>query len=206
MAFTTAEKLQVAMLCDLAKPAKDRELDFDFIWNAVTNDDEWALAWKYTGLNLQVESPPEVRTVGDILEMWDRLEVGYEKLNDAEKEVFKEKSFESIPPSFEGFDGNNESGRMHIARLLVKDLDRWSRFKDRGLNSHSRTVDVDDRMLTVWRPLWAEKIHQGAYGRSGYDLSADEIAAVMRERIHPEYREMQPDGSWTLNREKLSRR
>jgi hypothetical protein len=39
MTFTTAEKLQLVMLCDSAKPAKERELDYDFIYRAVVNGD-----------------------------------------------------------------------------------------------------------------------------------------------------------------------
>lgn len=206
MAFTVAEKLQVAMLCDLAKPAKDRELDYDFIWNAVTNDDEWALSWRYPGLNLKVKTPPEVTTVCDILEMWDRLETSYEKLSDNDKEQVEKKSYKSGPPRFQGFDGNSDDRRMHIAHILIKDLERWSRFKDRGLNSHMRNAEVDDRLLSAWRPLWAEKIRTGLSDPSAYGFSADEIAAVMRERIHPEHRQVKADGTWAFDQEKMSRR
>lgn len=43
MSFTTSEKLQIAMLCDLAKPETQRELDFKFIADVVSSDNIWAL-------------------------------------------------------------------------------------------------------------------------------------------------------------------
>jgi len=63
MTFTTAEKLQIAMMCDLAKPEQKRELDYDFIRDAVESDDIWAVAWRYPGLGLKVPIPPNVAHV-----------------------------------------------------------------------------------------------------------------------------------------------
>jgi uncharacterized protein YfbU (UPF0304 family) len=198
MAFTTAEKLQLVMLCDLAKPTKDRELDYDFIHSAVVNDDIWALSWKYSGLDLKVETPPEVSLVCDILDMWDRLERDFGKLSEAEKARVETETYRNGVPRFWGFDGNNETELLHIARLLVNDLDRWSGFKGRDLNSHGPSIETQRRLLAVWRPIWEEKT-----GSGNYQFRADEIITILRERVHPEHRERTADGGWTFDPDKL---
>jgi hypothetical protein len=192
MTFTTTEKLQIAMLCDLAKPAQKRELDFDFIWEAVTSNDAWALDWKYPGLQLNVPTPPQVTQVMDILEMWERIEESYEGLDPAEKARVETEAYGMGVPRFVGFDGNNETELMHIARLLVNQLDRWSRYKGRDFNSHMPSIDLYSRLQTVWRPLWDRKVRQGG----NYKFSADELIAILRERIHPTHRKPQSGGGW----------
>jgi hypothetical protein len=200
MTFTTAEKLQIAMLRDLAKPAQKRELDFDFIGDAVLNDDLWAVDWKYSGLQLRVPTPPDVKLVCDVLDMWDRLEHDFAALSPAEKATVQTGSYNSGPPHFEGFDGNNETELMHIAGLLVNDLDRWSRFKGRELNSHMPSIDIYNRLLGIWQPIWDVKVKQ----LGNYKLMPDEMIAILRERIHPTHRQPLPGGGWTFDPAKLS--
>jgi hypothetical protein len=36
-----------------------------------------------------------------------------------------------------------------------------------------------------------------------YELSADELIAVLRERIHPEFRQPKADGGWTFDSESM---
>lgn len=79
---------------------------------------------------------------------------------------------------------------MHIAGLLVNDLDKWSRFKGRDLNFHSRSIETFDRPLAVWRPIWDQKVKQ--FG--SYEFTADEIITILREAIHPTLRHLQPGG------------
>ena len=102
MSFTTAEKLQIAMLRDLGKPAQKRELDFEFIGDAVINNDIWALDWKYSGLQLQVPTPPEVKLVCDILDMWDRIEQDFADLTPVEQAKVQAGSYNSSPARFLG--------------------------------------------------------------------------------------------------------
>ncbi len=193
MSFTTAEKLQFLMLCDLAKPAKDRELDYDFIYKAVVHDDIWALRWRYSGLDLKEKSPPEVSLVCDILEMWDRLEKSFAVLSAAEKARVENATHHKGAPYFCGFDGSNETQLLHIAVLLVNDLDGWSSFKGRDFNSHFRSIEMHNRLLAAWRPI------RDAKTRGGDNLlTADEIISILRERIHPEHREPAGDGGWTV--------
>jgi hypothetical protein len=91
MTFTAAEKLQIAMLCDLAKPEKEKELDFEFIREAVSYNDLWALHWQYP-------TPEQVKFVCDVLDMWERLEENFESLDGAEKARVQKESYSSTPP------------------------------------------------------------------------------------------------------------
>jgi len=91
---------------------------------------------------------------------------------------------------------------MGIARLLTRDLGRWERFKKRDLNSHLPSVDVYGRLLDAWRPIWNVKI--GSLG-GHYELTADELIAILREHIHPEHRKPTTGGNWILDDSKLRR-
>ena len=102
------------------------------------------------------------------------------------------------PPHFIGFDGNNETEAMHIARLLVNDLDRWPAFKGRDMNSHGPSIPAYKRMLSEWRPIWDAKVQSG-----NHKLTAEEMILILRERIHPLHREMKPGGGWTFDPSKL---
>jgi uncharacterized protein len=185
MPFTAAEKLQIAMLCDIAKPANQRELDFRFIDSVVGGDQIWALDWKYPGLQLGIETPLIVRTVADILEMWSHIESSFAALNEVDKKRVEDDSHYKVKPEFSGFDGNYETSLMTIAAILVHDLERWPRFKKRDLNGHWPSVDVYERELAIWRPIRSAKVGNSA---PPYELTADELIAILRERIHPENR------------------
>lgn len=194
MTFTTAEKLQIVLLCDLATPPAKRELDFDFVREAVISNDIWALHWKYPGLELNVPTPPDVKLVCDILDMWERVEESFEKLSPTEKTRVQSASY-NASTRFAGFDGNNESGLLHIARLLVEKLDRYSSFKHRIVDSHFPGIATDIRLLAVWRPIWDKKVQE----MGDYQFTADELIAILREHIHPEHRQPQPGGGWTFD-------
>ena len=169
-------------------------MDFDFIRNAVIDDDIWAVAWRYSGLQLKVPAPPKVDTVREILDMWDRLEESFDALSATDKARVEAEAYLHGPPRFLGFDGNNETDLLHIARLLVNHLDYRARFKGRDLNSHAPIKDVYGRLLAVWRPM------------RDRSLTADEMISVHREEIHPEHRKSKPGGDWTFDRSKLERR
>jgi len=199
MSFTTSEKLQIAMLCDLAKPQSKRELDFDFINRVISDDNIWTLDFKYPGLQLKAETPPEVRLVMDTLEMWDHIESSFASLKPPEKKRVEDGSYYNHAPKFLGFDGNNEINLMAIARLLVLDLGRFKRFKSRTLNSHSPSVHVYSRLASAWRPIWDAKIHS----LGPYDFTADELISILREHIHPENRKSTTGSNWVLDESKM---
>src|SRR5947209_4609316 len=116
--------------------------------------------------------------------MWATLEGSHVRLSPAEKDwVTTEATPFGDHIEFRGFDGNNETEQMSIARFLVDDLGRFERFKGRDFNSHTASVDAYRRMLGVFlhlRPSLAE--------RTPPFLTAAEIIEILKERIHPEHR------------------
>ncbi len=60
---------------------------------------------------------------------------------------------------------------LGIARFLVDELDRFSRFKGRDFNSHTETVPLSERMLRVFEPMLKHA--------KGGDLDATQIIAIL---------------------------
>jgi hypothetical protein len=83
---------------------------------------------------------------------------------------------------------------MHIARLLVDKLGKWTRFSGRSLNSHSQSLESYRRLLAVWKPMWDAKVKNVG----DYKFSANDLIKILRERIHPENRQPTANGDWTL--------
>ena len=169
--------LAVQMLADLqaklgVDPDKDDAFDADFVRRMVCDGHMWALDWLYhmPGQLGWPEAPPAVQEVCDILEMFDLMECGFDALPQDEREERMEEC------RFKGFDGNNESEQMHIARILVEDLGRWERFKGRATgNTHYPVLEAYRRMLRVFHPM-----KPGAQQRPG--CTASEIGALLDAR------------------------
>lgn len=137
MELTPGEKIIITMLADIKNHFKiEGEIDHQFVTNAIFSNHLWALDWKMEGMNFpRSETPKHVSEVVDILDMWDVVEMSYDKLDAADQAEIKANTSLS-QPRFIGFDGNNETSHMSAARFLVQDLDRFSRFRDRDFNSH----------------------------------------------------------------------
>jgi len=134
----------------------------------------WAASWKMPGLfHNEAADPHNVSIVADILTMWDCIERGYEKLSNADKARVRESTpSQKTAPEFEGFDGNDEIEFVGIARFLVEQLGRFSRFKDRDFDAHMSTL-VDNRdMLAKFKPM-LERLRGGALG-------AEQIITLLR--------------------------
>lgn len=108
------------------------------------------------------------------------LETSCKRLQPADKaHVEKEAEPFGSHVRFRGFDGNNETEYMGAAEFLVNDLERFSTFKGRDLNSHLPSLDTYKRMLAVYRPL-----------RNSHDfgpLNAEQIIKILKEQAHPEH-------------------
>ncbi|MDA9410589.1 YfbU family protein [Bradyrhizobium sp. CCBAU 45384] len=178
MKLSDGERLIILMLADLSKSLKIKgEMDPEFIEKMVINNDLWAINWKYHGIQFEKgEDPPEVRETCDILDMWSFVEAGYKKLSAADKKKVKT---EAAPygddVKFHGFDGNHEP-HTFIAGVLIKDLERWSEFKGRALNAHTRTVERYPRMCRAFEGI-----------RPSLDMrhpSADEITKILLAQKH----------------------
>lgn len=171
MAFTIAERLLITLACEALKPVAERELEPDFISDMIASGQTWAIDWRYPGLNLDLPTPARVTEVLDVLEMWDQLEYGLEALGADEKQALS-----AVSPlnRFPGFDANTDMDRYVIARILVRDLERYTRFADRDLNSHAPLQDAYERMLAAFHPGREIRL-AGMTSR----MSADEIGRVL---------------------------
>ena len=181
MKLTNPEKLILLMLSELhAKVGVENGTDTKLLTRAIYSDNTWALDWEMPGIVGEKSelTPPEVTDVVNILDMWSFIEVAYEKFDAASREGVKTGAApfgEHV--TFTGFDGNNESRHMSIARFLVEDMDRFTRFKKRDLNSHHPSIDGLLRMTAVF-----EKIRPTLADRG---LSSDEVIQLLNARRHP---------------------
>lgn len=135
----------------------------------------------------------ECELVWDILDMFRVLkgtmvDLGPKKLN-----ALDEHAEHAL--TFRGFDLNDtrESRMLGYVRYLMAN-DRWDDLaealdprNDRG-NSHSRMLPVYERMLAVFKPIWERLIRGDMRGRTGYTLTADEVAQILEARVHPDNR------------------
>lgn len=80
---------------------------------------------------------------------------------------------------FDGFDGNGETKHMAYTRSLVHDEGKWEhlRTSNKDFNAHHPTLEIYGRMLKAW----------DSQGRP-FILTADQYAALLAARIHPENR------------------
>ena len=73
---------------------------------------------------------------------------------------------------FAGFDGNNESSQLGIARFLIEDMDRFEKFKGRDLNAHHPTEARYRQMVKLFAPMRATLI--------GHGLSVRQVAELLK--------------------------
>ena len=182
MKFTNAEKLIVTMLADLHEKLGIDEFDTKLIKQAIYSNNTWALSWELPGIvgDSPESTPPEVSLVVDILDMWSFIEEAYERFDATEKSALEAKADPfGKHVEFSGFDGNNESEYMSIANFLVKEMDRFTRFADRDLNSHCPVIDGYQRMLAKFLTIRPTLV--------GHGLSVEEMAEVLNARRHPSF-------------------
>lgn len=181
--ISDGEKLIIGMLSDVHKHLKVKgENDPDFVMEAIYGGHYWGLGWKYSGLfHGHKDSKQVVSEVVDVLDMWSFIESAYDKLPQKDK-VRVEKGAEPFGKHvrFSGFDGNNETEYMGVARFLINDLERFSSFKGRDLNSHLPSIETYRRMLQVFEPMRRNLV--------GRELGATEIIELLNEKTHPEHR------------------
>lgn len=184
MELSNGEKLILVMLSEIYEHLKiDGEIDPKFVREAIFREQTWSLSRQYPGIigSSESKTPLVVKEVQDILEMWELLEISYKRLNSADKaRVEAEAKPFGNDVQFRGFDGNNETEYMGAAGSLVNDLESFSTFKGRNLNSHVPSIDSYRRMLAVFQPL-----------RNSHDfdtLNVEQVITILKERTHPENR------------------
>ena len=177
------EKLTLIMLCELFRQLKLKgDIEPRFLEEVIYGGHYWALEWRYPGIFHGHEASTTVLTeVVDILDMWSFLEDGFNDLSKTEKaHVAEEAEPLGKQVVFAGFDGNNESEYISIARFLIEKLDRFSEFKGRTLDAHMPTIEAHRRMLTIFEPIRPRLV--------GRKLNASEVIDILKAMIHPSRR------------------
>ncbi|MDA0734199.1 MAG: YfbU family protein, partial [Chloroflexi bacterium] len=154
--FSDGEKLIMHMLCEVYKHLKiNGGIDPTFIETVLYGGHYWGLQWKYAGIFHDYEDDKKtVSEVVNVLDMWMFIESAYDKLSKEDKDcIAKLAEPFGKDVSFQGFGGNYESEHLHIAHFLINDLDRFSYFKGRDLNSHMPLMEDYRRMLMVFEPM-----------------------------------------------------
>lgn len=178
--ISDGEKLILMMLCDLNKHQKaDGAIKPSFVSEMISLGHYWALDEEYGILSDQI-SPQVVSEVRDALGMWSLIERCYEELSEKDKErVESEAEPFGTDVKFKGFDGNDESDHLSVARFLIDDRGRYPRFKGRELNSHCPNSDAHRRMLSIFKPMLVNL--------EGFGLSASQIIDLLKAIQHPSY-------------------
>lgn len=183
MKLSNSEKLILVMLCEIyEKLGIKGEIDPDFVKSAIYSGNTWGLDWQYSGLVNSDDAQPAIREeVVDILDMWSFIEDSYSRLSgDDQARVETEAAPFGKNPRFGGFDGNNESDHIGVARFLIEDLGRFSGFKNRELNSHMPSLDGHRRMYGAFKAI--------RHTLTGGLMGPDSLIAILKERIHPSQR------------------
>lgn len=171
--LTDGDKLNFMLLRDIAKHLKvDTETDLAYMSEVIYGGHYWAPTWDMQGLfHNHADRPADVSLVVDVLDMWSFVEEALESLSATDKEKVKAANYGHLP-EFCGFDGNNESELMSIARFFVRDMKRFQRFKGRDLNSHSEQASGYRRMTKAFDPMRKTLSHRR-------QLSADQIIELL---------------------------
>ncbi|MFM0381580.1 YfbU family protein [Paraburkholderia strydomiana] len=174
--FSDGEKMLMLMMRDMFKALKVKgaDTDADFLAEVIYGGHYWAPKWQMTGVfHDHVDNPDDLKHVVDVLDMWSFIEEAYEKFSAEQKTAIAEQ----VGPwaervQFNGFDGNNESSQRSIALFMVNQMDRFTRFKGRDLNSHCPTYDRYHRMVELFEPMRA--------GLIGHGLSVDQVVTLLK--------------------------
>lgn len=169
MQMTNAERLLGIMLAEIMEEMNlHREIDPTFVKTALINHDEWSIPWKYGYFHdEEPASDDEVQETARILSMMSFIEYSVSALDPADQAEFAAES----ALRFDGFDGNNDP-HHGIAHTLVNELDRFTEFKDRAMNSHSRGSLMRYRRM---KPVYD---HEFA-GMAGDGLSAEQLRTIV---------------------------
>src|ERR1700730_12916882 len=128
MRLSDGEKLILLMLSEVHQELGiSSGVDAKLVQSAIYNDKTWAIPWEMGSITFEdTKTPGVVNNVIDTLEMWDILELSYEKLSPEDKSrVLTEAEPFGKEVKFGGFDVNNEGKHYGTARFLVDDMGRF---------------------------------------------------------------------------------
>ncbi|WP_346380800.1 YfbU family protein [Acidithiobacillus sp.] len=170
--FSDGEKMLILMMGDLFKALniENHDSNPNFLAKVIYGGHYWAPKWDMQGVfHDHVDDPQDVSYVVDILDMWSFVEEAYERLNHEQKAAIMA---EATNVKFLGFDGNHEINKMSIASFLVDEMERFSRFKGRDMNSHHPTEARYRRMLAAFEPMRASL--------AGGGLNVQQLTALLK--------------------------
>lgn len=170
MELRPAERLILLMLSEIYDHLGiDGETDTKLLRGAIFGGHGWALDWDMPGVT-QVEETDRaiVSEVVDFLDMYDMIELSLADLSAADCAALPDWKLR-----FRGFDGNNETTYMSVARFMVAEMGRFSAFKGRDFNSHAPVVDRARAMYRVYEPL-----RPGTAHRNPPRLTLDDLKAI----------------------------
>jgi uncharacterized protein YfbU (UPF0304 family) len=174
--LSNPEKLMTWLLTEILKNQKGYESQdtVKLIQEAIYGGHFWALRWDMTGvLHDHVDDPRKVTTVVNILDMWSFIESAFRAFSKADKSrLAAEAGYRGEDPKFMGFDGNNETEYLSIARFLVEEMRRFESFKGRDFNSHMPTVGRYMGMYRLFEPMRAKLI--------GRELGVDDLITLLK--------------------------
>jgi uncharacterized protein YfbU (UPF0304 family) len=161
----------------------DGEIDADFVSDAITSGNVWAIKNRYAGVfHGEDIDGSVVRKVHDIIGTWSQIEYAVSQLSSDEVQKLEgEAAAFGKDPRFPGFDGNNESEYMSAARFMIEKLGFYPEMGARAYrNSHMQTIQTFDRMKPVFDAEWKN----GNYAL----LGVDSLIRVLNAQRHPDYR------------------
>jgi uncharacterized protein YfbU (UPF0304 family) len=155
MELRNGEKLILIMLSEIYEHLNMQgQIDPLFVREAICSGNTWGLSWQYADIFDNKEANESVRRlVVDFLDMWSFIEWSYQYLSPTDKERVAEVSSLGQNVQFCGFDGNIESEYLNVARFVVDQLDRFSEFRGRILNSPVPRVQAYRRMHATFQPM-----------------------------------------------------
>lgn len=182
MKLSNSEKLILLMLSEVYDKLELNGVDTNLLRSAIYTENTWALDWEMPGVvgSEREPTPPLVQEVVKYCDMWSFLEESYASFDAAIKEeIAKDAEPFGRHIRFPGFDGNNEADALSIARILVNDMGRFSRFKGRDLNSHSPLLPSYARMWEVFEPIRASLV-------GARFLTSKHVVSILLAMRHPE--------------------
>lgn len=170
------QRLIMWMLAEVLKgqPNADAKRTAELVQDAIYGGHFWALEWEMPGsVHSDIDNKEDVSFVVDVLDMWDFIEISYSKLSDSDKDRIEvEAGPTARNPQFTGFDGNQETSLMGIAKFLINKMNRFTDFSDRSLNSHIPKTARYKKMLAAFEPMRANS--------HGANLSADQLISLLK--------------------------
>lgn len=172
--MTPVEKISLIMMCEIQEHLEIQgEFEPDFVKSAILDGHLWALDWQYGGLSEPDVSPTIPTQVGAIMDMWSYIEFSVGELDASGRADLEANSpIWGKDPKFRGFDGNNETRHMSVARFMVEKMRRFTEFSGRTFNSHAPEVAASMRMLSEFR----------AVDHHGQPLNSDQLAKILNAR------------------------